>query len=339
MNQTDLVELLLECPSMKDAETRQAIMNQLPPHIHDVIETSRNPKGQVLNIVNACMNFEDGMSKLIEQIRFFYGKMISFQTLVRRINQEKSENTERQWQPIGGSLMQDRPIIIISLLALLILFIGIAKAATLNPEEPEVAQLVEQAKQAIDNGEFEQADKRLSAAKSLAANGKLKMTQLAYREAGEYYERAANLLPAGNDEALVLYLNRAGVAFSHAGLYDQAKPLYERALAIREKVFGKEHPDVAESLNNLAALHEAQGNYDQAKPLYERALAIREKVFSKEHPDVALSLNNLASLHNSQGNYDQAKSLYERSLAIREKVFGKEHPSVATSVRHINPLF
>ena len=31
-------------------------------------------------------------------------------------------------------------------------------------------------------------------------------------------------------------------------------PLAERALAIREKVLGKEHPDVASSLNNLALL-------------------------------------------------------------------------------------
>ena len=33
-----------------------------------------------------------------------------------------------------------------------------------------------------------------------------------------------------------------------------ARPLYERALAIREKVLGPEHPDTATSLNNLAAL-------------------------------------------------------------------------------------
>jgi hypothetical protein len=31
-----------------------------------------------------------------------------------------------------------------------------------------------------------------------------------------------------------------------------ARPLYERALAIREKVPGPEHPDTAASLNNLA---------------------------------------------------------------------------------------
>ncbi|MCK5521769.1 MAG: hypothetical protein KAI83_01425 [Thiomargarita sp.] len=59
MDKTHLVELLLDCPSMKDAETRKTIMSQLPPHIHDVIEISRHPKGQVLNIVNACMNFEE----------------------------------------------------------------------------------------------------------------------------------------------------------------------------------------------------------------------------------------------------------------------------------------
>jgi CHAT domain-containing protein len=76
-------------------------------------------------------------------------------------------------------------------------------------------------------------------------------------------------------------------------------PLAERALAIREKVLGKEHPDVASSLNNLAYLYQAQGNYSQAEPLYQRALAILEKVLGNEHPLVATTLNNLALLANS----------------------------------------
>jgi tetratricopeptide (TPR) repeat protein len=33
--------------------------------------------------------------------------------------------------------------------------------------------------------------------------------------------------------------------YDSQGDYDQAKPLYEKALAIDEKVYGKEHPDVA----------------------------------------------------------------------------------------------
>jgi len=42
-----------------------------------------------------------------------------------------------------------------------------------------------------------------------------------------------------------------------------------RALAIFEKVHGKEHPLVATSLNNLAMLYEAQGAYEQALLLSE----------------------------------------------------------------------
>jgi hypothetical protein len=38
----------------------------------------------------------------------------------------------------------------------------------------------------------------------------------------------------------------------HRGNYSQAEPLYQRSLAIDEKVLGKEHPDVATTLNNLA---------------------------------------------------------------------------------------
>ncbi|MBR8833084.1 MAG: tetratricopeptide repeat protein [Stigonema ocellatum SAG 48.90 = DSM 106950] len=42
------------------------------------------------------------------------------------------------------------------------------------------------------------------------------------------------------------------------GKYSTAIPLAERALAIREKVLGKEHPEVATSLNNLALFYDTQ---------------------------------------------------------------------------------
>lgn len=42
------------------------------------------------------------------------------------------------------------------------------------------------------------------------------------------------------------------------GKYEEAEPLFERSLAIREKALGPDHPDVAESLNNWAGLLEIQ---------------------------------------------------------------------------------
>lgn len=38
------------------------------------------------------------------------------------------------------------------------------------------------------------------------------------------------------------------------GKYEEAEPLFERSLAIREKVLGPYHPAVAESLNDQAVL-------------------------------------------------------------------------------------
>jgi tetratricopeptide (TPR) repeat protein len=86
-------------------------------------------------------------------------------------------------------------------------------------------------------------------------------------------------------------LQRAGNYFHGRGTYLAAQPLYERALAIREKVLGPEHPETASSLNNLALLLQAQGDLAGARPLFERALAIREKVLGREHPDTASSLS------------------------------------------------
>lgn len=42
------------------------------------------------------------------------------------------------------------------------------------------------------------------------------------------------------------------------GEYDEAGRLFERSLAIREKALGPEHPDVAASFNNRAAVLESQ---------------------------------------------------------------------------------
>ncbi len=112
-----------------------------------------------------------------------------------------------------------------------------------------------------------------------------------------------------------------------------------RSLAIREKALGKEHPNVATSLNNLAQLYQDQGSYQKAEPLFVRSLAIREKALGKEHPNVATSLNNLATLYQTQGNYEKAEPLFVRSLAISEKVLGKEHPDVANSLNNLAGLY
>jgi tetratricopeptide (TPR) repeat protein len=129
-----------------------------------------------------------------------------------------------------------------------------------------------------------------------------------------------------------------GYYLGQMGDYARARPYYERALAIQEKVLGGEHPNTATSLNNLGDLLRAMGDLAGARPYLERALAIREKVLGREHPDTAQSLNNLGSLLQDMGDLAGARPYYERALAINEKVLGGEHPHTARSLNNLGDL-
>jgi len=113
------------------------------------------------------------------------------------------------------------------------------------------------------------------------------------------------------------------------GKYGEAEGLFKRVLAIREKALGSRHPDVGQTLHNLAFAYTNQGKYTDAEGLYKRALVIREKALGTSHPDLAQTLNNLALVYRAQGKYSEAEGLFERALAIREKALGASHPDVA----------
>ena len=68
------------------------------------------------------------------------------------------------------------------------------------------------------------------------------------------------------------------------GAYDRAEPLYRQALEIRKKALGEEHPDYAQSLNNLAALYRAMGAYDRAEPLFARPWRSRRRPRGRSTP-------------------------------------------------------
>ena len=139
---------------------------------------------------------------------------------------------------------------------------------------------------------------------------------------------------AAESEQLAGLLTGASGYFYGRAAYSAAEPLARRALAVREKVLGPEHPDTAESLYNLASVLQQQGDLAAARPLLERALAICEKA-CPEHPHTATSLNNLALLLRDQGDLAAARPLFEGALAIYEKALGPEHPHTATSLHNL----
>lgn len=59
------------------------------------------------------------------------------------------------------------------------------------------------------------------------------------------------------------------------------------------QVLGKDHPDVAKQLNNLALLCQNQGKYEEVEHYYRRALGIYQTELGPDDPNVAKTKNNL----------------------------------------------
>jgi tetratricopeptide (TPR) repeat protein len=96
-------------------------------------------------------------------------------------------------------------------------------------------------------------------------------------------------------------LNNLAALYDSMGNYAAAEPLYKRSLDIREKALGMEHPDVAASLNNLAAYIIPWATMRQPNRFISAAWISGKKLWDQQHPDVAASLNNLAALYRFHG--------------------------------------
>ena len=99
--------------------------------------------------------------------------------------------------------------------------------------------------------------------------------------------------------------------------YAEAADVAKKALRVAEDRFGKEHPNVAISLNNLAYLYDCQGNYVKSEPLYKRALVILEKLLGPDHFRVGFVLSNMAERSRKMGKKDEADRLEAQAAKIR----------------------
>ncbi|MDC0666195.1 serine/threonine-protein kinase [Nannocystis radixulma] len=92
----------------------------------------------------------------------------------------------------------------------------------------------------------------------------------------EYALRAIAVQERSGPESanLARYLANAGRMLREARRFAEAHELLARALAMRERLLGADHPDVAETLAALAGVETHAGRDGEAIALYTRALAI-----------------------------------------------------------------
>jgi serine/threonine-protein kinase len=121
------------------------------------------------------------------------------------------------------------------------------------------------------------------------------------------------------------------------GLYDDARPLLQEALAIRQRLRGPDHPEVADTLVRLGSLAQSSGQGNPV-PLFRQALAIREQRLGPNHPVVAGTLNNLGAALAARGRFDEAEAVLRRSLALHRQLWGERDPRVAKVLHNLSGI-
>ena len=119
------------------------------------------------------------------------------------------------------------------------------------------------------------------------------------------------------------------------GNYAEAITSHTRALHIRIKQFGEEHPETADSYHSVGVTQLSLMDYTAALESHKRALHIRIKQFGEEHPQTADSYHSVGVTQHCLMDYTGALQSDNRALHIRIKQFGEEHPKTADSYHEV----
>ena len=118
----------------------------------------------------------------------------------------------------------------------------------------------------------------------------------------------------------------------------EAEPLAKSALAIREKAFGPEHPDVVLSLNTLASVYDlaaARRGTADLRPLP----CDRRKGPRARAPKRCRRPRQPGGRRPRLGQDEEAEALYKRALAIREKTAGGKPIDLAATLHNLGTLY
>jgi eukaryotic-like serine/threonine-protein kinase len=143
---------------------------------------------------------------------------------------------------------------------------------------------------------------------------------------------------AGEPEILADMLTVIGRVYQRLEIPDKARPLLEQALALGRRVGGREHPRVAQTLNDLGVLTRMNGNAADSVAMLEEALALRRRLLGPKHKDIAVTLSELGRSYGAQGDGVRAEALAREALAMRRELLGEHHRETATSMSDIGLL-
>lgn len=161
--------------------------------------------------------------------------------------------------------------------------------------------------------------------------GLIAYINLDYASGEKQYQRSLSLIDKAS-EPLAWAKCATHICFSYIrqAQYKKAEPLLREILRLHEENQGLPDADVAEALNNLAAVLQRTDRSEDAEALMRRSLGLYEDRLGKDDPKVGAANCNLAEIVSAMGRLEEAEALLRRALIIFETSYGKDHPNVAS---------
>ncbi len=157
--------------------------------------------------------------------------------------------------------------------------------------------------------------------------GDMAKAESLYRESSRIF--TLRLGEESSENALAV--NNIGCAVKDLLRFDEARALHEESLAIRIKLFGPIHKDVAMSLRNLGTLARAEKKWDDAADFYNKALEAAGQAAPTD--EIVTSIRgNMCKLANDRGHLEEAERLAREDLGVMAGVYGED------SAQNINLL-
>ena len=108
-----------------------------------------------------------------------------------------------------------------------------------------------------------------------------------------------------------------GNIYTKLGKFPRADTLLRASLDQRRRLFGSEHPDVAQSLVSLGELRVAQAEYDTAVALIDQGLAMARRTLPPNHPAIAKDVVSMGLALIEKGDYDKAITVLDTAVVLQ----------------------
>jgi serine/threonine protein kinase len=131
---------------------------------------------------------------------------------------------------------------------------------------------------------------------------------------------------AGQPEVQARLMGTMGEVYSSLGLYRQAQPYLEKALATQRLLLGSEHPDTLHTIDQLSRDLERQGQFPEAEKLARESLETRRRTLGPDARDALASMYQLAAVILVEGHYAEAEKMNREVVDLARRVLGPEHP-------------